>query len=77
MVVGKVALEDVVQVLHRCQEQLRREINPSVYAPAEFRRKAKEKGAFIARVLASQKLFIVGNADELGKPGAGRKAKAT
>jgi len=76
MVVGTVALEDVVRALHPCQQQLRREINPSVYAPAEFRRKAKDKGAFIARVLASQKLFIVGNADELGKPGARRKAQA-
>jgi len=76
MVVGTVALEDGVRALHPCQQQLRREINPSVYAPAEFRRKAKDKGAFIARVLASQKLFIVGNADELGKPGARRKAQA-
>jgi len=77
MVVGTVALEDVVQALYSCQEQLRREINPSVYAPAEFRRKAKERGAFIARILAGPKLFLVGSADELGKPGAGRKAKAT
>ncbi len=76
MVVGTVALEDVVQALHPCQERLRREINPSVYAPAEFNRRAKEKGAFIARVLASHKLFIVGNTDELGKLGARRKAKA-
>lgn len=77
MVVGTAALEDVVAALYPCQEILRREINPSVYARAEFRRKAREKGAFIARVLAGPKLFLLGGADELGQSRAERKTKST
>jgi len=76
MIVGTASFEEVVRALHSCQEQLRREINPNVYGLAEFRKKAKEKGSFLARVMAEPKLFILGNEDDLGKPGANRKGKA-
>ena len=76
MIVGMATFEEVVQALHPCQEQLRREINPNVYGPVEFRKKAKEKGSFLARVMAEPKLFIMGKEDDLGKPGANRKGKA-
>lgn len=75
MIVGTVTLEDVVRALQSAQQQLRREINPSVYRPAEFRRKAQERGGFISRVVSRAKLFIAGNADDLGKSGAHRKAE--
>jgi predicted nucleotidyltransferase len=76
MVVGTASFEEVVQALHRSQEQLRREINPNVYGPAEFKKKAKEKGSFLARVLKDPKLFILGKEDDLRKLGSDRKAKA-
>lgn len=76
MIVGTASFEEVVRALHPCQEQLRREINPNVYGLAEFRKKAKEKGSFLARVMAEPKLFILGNEDDLRKPGANRKGKA-
>lgn len=77
MVVGSAALEDVVQALYPCQELLRREINPHVYSMPEFRRKIKEKNAFVSRVLAGPKVFIAGSADDLGELGSNRKAKAS
>lgn len=76
MIVGTASFEEVVHALHPCQEQLRREINPNVYKPVEFRKKAKEKGSFLARVMADTKLFILGKEDDLGKSGANRKGKA-
>lgn len=76
MVVGTASFEEVVQALHRSQEQLRREINPNVYGLAEFKKKAKEKGSFLARVLKDPKLFILGKEDDLRKLGSARKAKA-
>lgn len=76
MVVGSASFEEVVGALHSSQEQLRREINPSVYGPAEFKKKAKEKGSFPARVLKEPKLFIQGKENDLRKLGANRKAKA-
>ena len=76
MLVGTVAFEDVVRFIHPCQQQLRREINPHVYSPAEFGRKVRERNSFLSRVLARPKLFIVGSDDELGKLGADRKAES-
>lgn len=75
MIVGNVSFEEVVGALHHAQEELRREINPNVYSSAEFRRKAKEKGSFLARVLKEPKLFILGKEHDLRKLGANRKAK--
>ena len=77
MVVGTATLEDIVRVLYPAQEQLRREINPHVYSVAEFRKKMRAKNPFLSRVLAGPKVFIAGSADDLGKPGANRKAKAS
>ena len=76
MVVGSASFEEVVGALHSSQEQLRREINPNVYGLAEFKKKAKEKGSFMARVLKEPKLFIQGKENDLRKLGANRKAKA-
>lgn len=76
MIVGTVSFEEVVHALHPCQEQLRREINPNIYNLTEFRKKAKEKGSFLARVMAEPKLFIMGKDDDLGKSGTNRKGKA-
>ena len=77
MVVGNVKFEDVIRLIHPYQEELRREINPHVYTAAEFRRKARESDSFIARILKLQKIFVVGDQDELGKFGQDRKAKTT
>lgn len=76
MVVGVATFEEVVSALHTSQETLRREINPNVYSSTEFRRKAKEKGSFLARVLKEPKLFIQGTEHDLRKLIADRKAKA-
>jgi len=76
MVVGTVTFEEVVGALHASQEELRREINPNVYSLAEFKKEAKEKGSFLARVLKEPKLFIQGEENDLRKLVADRKAKA-
>ena len=76
MVVGSASFEEVVGALHSSQEALRREINPNVYSLAEFKKKTKEKGSFLARVLDEPKLFILGKEHDLRKLGANRKAKA-
>ena len=77
LIVGSAHFEDIIRVLHPCQQDLRREINPHVYSPTEFKRKAHEEHSFVARVLTSPKLFIIGSDDELGKFGKDREAQAT
>ncbi len=76
MVIGSASFDQVVQALHPCQEWLRREINPGVYEPAEFAKKARAKGSFLSRVLEGPKLFILGKQNDLRKLGADRKAKS-
>lgn len=67
MLVGNLEFADVVRVLHPLQQTLGREINPAVYAPDEFRRKATAGAPFLKLVLAHPKLFLIGNDDDLGK----------
>src|SRR3989338_9117813 len=76
MVVGTATFEEVVGALHAAQEDIRREINPNVYNQAEFRKKTREKGSFLARVLKEPKLYIQGTEHDLRKLVADRKAKA-
>jgi predicted nucleotidyltransferase len=75
MVVGNASFEEVVGALHASQQELRREINPTVFRVAEFKKKAAEKGSFVARVLREPKLFIQGTEHDVRKLAANRKAK--
>jgi predicted nucleotidyltransferase len=77
MIIGTVRFEDVIRLIHPYQEELRREINPHVYTAAEFNRRSDEESSFIARILELPKIAVIGDLDELGKPGEDRKAKTT
>ena len=77
MIIGTVRFEDVIRLIHPYQEELRREINPHVYTAAEFKRRSDEESSFIARILELPKIAVIGDLDELGKPGEDRKAKTT
>jgi predicted nucleotidyltransferase/DNA-binding transcriptional ArsR family regulator len=71
MVVGQVAPEDLALPLRRAREALGREINPTVYAPAEFDRKRAANDPFLRQVLDKPSLVVLGNRDELGKVAGG------
>jgi predicted nucleotidyltransferase len=76
MIIGDLKFEDAVNALYPAQEKLRREINPHVYWPDEFARALAEKQGFLERVLAGPKIFLIGDADELGKLVGHRAAQA-
>ena len=57
----------LVVPLRRARELLGRDINPTVYTPAEFRRKRSGKDHFLTRVLDRPILFVIGSSDELEK----------
>jgi predicted nucleotidyltransferase len=71
MVVGDVSPPDLALPLRRAREQLGREINPTVYTPAEFARKRAANDHFLKQVLDRPKLFVLGNDNELGKVAGG------
>jgi predicted nucleotidyltransferase len=72
MVLGSVRFERVVEALMPVSERLRREINPVVMTPAEFRAQLKARDRFASRVAREPKLFIRGDAGELGEPAEDR-----
>ena len=67
MVVGDVSFAEVVSALGRVQETIRREINPLIYPPEEFRSKLSEDHHFLKRALEGSKFFLIGDDYELAK----------
>jgi predicted nucleotidyltransferase len=67
MVIGDVGFADVVSALAEAQDTLGKEINPTVYSPQEFGRKVSVGHHFVRSVLKERKIFLIGNADELGR----------
>ncbi len=65
MVVGSCDFGEVVTALARVQEELGREVNPSVYDVDEFSRKAGSGSHFVKSVLTGRKIFLIGDENEL------------
>jgi predicted nucleotidyltransferase len=71
MVIGSVSPMELAMPLRHAREFVGREINPTVYTPAEFHRKRSSKDHFLTQLLDKPKLFVIGNTHELGEA-AGR-----
>lgn len=67
MIVGAVNFADVVERVSGAQKTLNREINPTVYTPNEF--KTKLRGNFLKTVLSEQKIFLIGDENDLRELG--------
>ena len=65
IVVGKISFGDVVSLLSPAEEKLGREVNPVVYPVAEFKKKVKEDHHFVKTVLEDEKIFVIGDENEL------------
>jgi uncharacterized protein len=76
MVVGKATLDEVLSRLTTVEKSIGRPINPTVYSVAEFKSKLAGRNHFLNAVLNGQKVFLLGDADELRKVGGVRLAKA-
>lgn len=72
LVVGDASFQDVVHAIAAAQEQLARDINPTVFPPQEFRAKLAANHYFLITVLQEPRLFVVGGDDELVGLGAKR-----
>ncbi len=71
MVIGQVSPADLALPLRRARELLSREINPTVYAPAEFKKKLAANDHFLKQVADKPKLFVLGGEHELGTAAGG------
>ncbi len=67
MVIGEAGFGEVVAALSKAQNVLGREINPAVYSLSEFRDKVSDGHHFLKAVMKESKIFLIGDADELGR----------
>ena len=63
MVVGKdLLLSEVLKLLLPVESQLGRKISPTLYTPAEYKRRRAQKDSFLNRVLAQPTIPLIGEA---------------
>ena len=63
MVVGNgLLLSDVLKLLLPAESQLGRKINPTLFTPAEYKRRRAQKNSFLNRVLAQPVIPLIGEA---------------
>jgi predicted nucleotidyltransferase len=57
---------DVYEELQSAEAKLGRTVNPTVYTTANWRKKRKEGNAFVTKVAAQPRVFLIGGEDDLG-----------
>ena len=67
MVIGEVSFADASEALGGAQKSIGREVNPSVYAPTDFRAKLIAKHHFLGSVMKGEKIFLIGDERELAR----------
>ena len=65
LVVGDITFGEVVDLMSAAEKVLNREVNPVVHTPAEFNKRLSEEHYFIDNVLSEDKIFVVGDENEL------------
>ena len=71
-VIGDILSTDLQQSVSEVESQTKREINPTVYSPKEFKEKYKAKNHFILSVIKELKIFLKGDEDGLRKLVSGK-----
>jgi hypothetical protein len=56
---------DIFSALEIASAILRRQVNPTVYTRAEWAKRIKENNAFVKRVRAGPKVWLIGDEREL------------
>lgn len=56
---------DLFAALEPAVESLGRPVNPTVYTRAELKRRIDEDNAFVGRVLAQEKIWVIGSVDDI------------
>lgn len=69
MIIGDVTFDEVVSALSPAENTLGREINSVVYPVTEFSKKVNKDHYFVKNVLGKEKIFLIGDEDELARLG--------
>jgi len=64
--------KSLIEALQPCEDQLRRKISTVLYSSAELRSKLAERASFITRIIAQEKIPLIGDINavvKFGEPG--------
>ncbi|OGT21855.1 MAG: hypothetical protein A3K16_05320 [Omnitrophica bacterium RIFCSPLOWO2_01_FULL_45_24] len=64
-IIGKISEDELIKELGKAEKELKREINYSLYRRADFEKKKNEKDSFITDLIENNKIFLIGDKDEL------------
>ena len=67
IIIGGITFSEVITVLAEAQDELGREVNPSVYPVGEFTSKLSTGNHFLTTILDEPKIFLIGSQNEFGK----------
>lgn len=67
MVIGTWSFRRLVAILRPVADHMQRPINPTLYSRSDFTAKIKNKNHFLLTVMKADKLFVVGNDDDLAR----------
>lgn len=65
VITGSVGYADLFPLLEEAGAQLGRKVNPTIYTPVELAKRIKQKNAFATRVVAQEKLWVIGSEEAL------------
>jgi predicted nucleotidyltransferase len=65
VVSGSLTYADLFAALEDASERLGRKVNPTVYSPQELAKRVKQGNAFVTRVLAQPKIWLVGGESDI------------
>lgn len=68
LIVGNISFAEAVKALQEAQVRVGREINPVVMTAEEFVRKNTGGDPFLRGLLAGERIRLIGEVDDLGKP---------
>lgn len=74
LVVGSVGLADLAPALRRAEVRIGRPVNAAVYTAAEFATRMARGGSFVSALADSEKIFVLGSADDLARV-SGRRTR--
>jgi len=63
IVADGLTLEEVYKTLHAAESRLGRKVSPTLYTPREFERRRAAKNPFLTKVLAGDRILLIGNED--------------
>lgn len=67
IIIGSLPFRELISTLRAVEETMQRPVNPTLYSADEFRTKLQEKNNFVMNIMESEKLFILGNENDLAR----------